>query len=286
MDPTASAAAPVTSPLTVRRLRVDLKPPIARHWCGGDAFATAFFNALSMSFPLGEQLFIDSVRIGVATLPETECQRFEREIQDFIGQEATHRHLHALFNQHLQRQGLVNTWERRIEQRSRTQLEGIDPRNRVAVTAATEHFTAIFAEHLLAHPQIVAGAEPRLARLWLWHCAEESEHRSTAFDLYVAMGGNHEWRCRVFRVVSTHFVVDALRQTLRNLWHDGAWWRPSTWAGGWRLLFGRQGLVRLGYPRWREYLREDFHPAQGDDRLARRWLTDNAEWAPPVRAAA
>ncbi|MCW5610636.1 MAG: metal-dependent hydrolase [Rubrivivax sp.] len=283
--PAAAAAAAGGSPLTVRRLLVDLKPPIARHWCGGDAFATAFFNALSMSFPLGEQLFIDSVKIGIATLPEAERARFEREIQDFIGQEATHRHLHTLFNQHLERQGLVNRWEQRIRRRAQV-LDTIDPRNRVAVTAATEHFTAIFAEHLLAHPQVVTGAEPRLARLWLWHCAEESEHRSTAFDLYVAMGGNHAWRVRVFRIVSSQFVTDALRQTLANLWRDGTWWRPSTWAGGWRLLFGRQGLVRLGYPRWREYLREDFHPSQGDDRLARRWLADNAEWAPPVRAAA
>ena len=43
--------------LTVRRLLVDLDTPLPQHWCGG-AFRTAFFNALSMSFPAGEQLFI------------------------------------------------------------------------------------------------------------------------------------------------------------------------------------------------------------------------------------
>lgn len=41
--------------LVVRRLLVDLETPFARRWCGGDAFRTAFFNALSMSFPVGEQ---------------------------------------------------------------------------------------------------------------------------------------------------------------------------------------------------------------------------------------
>ena len=46
--------------LVVRRLLIDLQAPVARHWCGGDAFRTAFFNALSMSFPTGEQLFIDT----------------------------------------------------------------------------------------------------------------------------------------------------------------------------------------------------------------------------------
>ena len=52
-----------------------------------------------------------------------------------------------------------------------------------------EHFTAILAEFMLAHPQALDGAEPRLRTMWLWHSAEESEHRSTAFDVYRALGG-------------------------------------------------------------------------------------------------
>ena len=52
---------------------------------------------------------------------------------------------------------------------------------------------------LLRHPEALEGAEPRLQTLWLWHAAEESEHRSTAFDLYQALGGNHAWRIRLFR---------------------------------------------------------------------------------------
>ena len=55
--------------LVVRRLLIDLQPPFARDWCGGDAFSTAFFNALSMSFPYAEQFFIDAVRDTVDTLP-------------------------------------------------------------------------------------------------------------------------------------------------------------------------------------------------------------------------
>ena len=46
--------------LVVRRLLIDLETPFARHWCGGDAFRSALFNALSMSFPVGEQFFIDA----------------------------------------------------------------------------------------------------------------------------------------------------------------------------------------------------------------------------------
>ncbi|HSQ72970.1 MAG TPA: metal-dependent hydrolase, partial [Rubrivivax sp.] len=138
--------------LTVRRLLVDLQTPIARHWVDGDAFRTAFFNALSMSFPAGEQVFIDSMRLGLAALPPEQRERFAGEVQAFIGQEATHRRIHELFNRHLAQQGMVNRWEARILRR-RQRLEGVDPRHWLAVTAATEHFTAILADHLLAHPQ-------------------------------------------------------------------------------------------------------------------------------------
>jgi len=58
--------------LVVRRLLIDLETPVARHWNGGDAFRTAFFNALSFSFPAGEQFFIDSVR-RVLTAPSPNC---------------------------------------------------------------------------------------------------------------------------------------------------------------------------------------------------------------------
>ena len=114
-----SVMPPPMSDIVVRRLLIDLDTPPARHWCGGDAFRTAWFNALSMSFPSGEQFFIDAVRAGVQALPEAERARFEPAVKGFIGQEATHRRIHALFNAHLAAQGLVNRWEPRALRRIR-----------------------------------------------------------------------------------------------------------------------------------------------------------------------
>jgi len=266
--------------LTVRRLRIDLDTPLPRHWAG-DAFRTAFFNALSMSFPAGEQLFIDSLKKALAALPPAERARFEPEVRAFIGQEATHRHVHARFNAHLAAQGLHNAWERRILAR-RGQVEALDVRNWVAVTAATEHLTAVFAEYLLARPGVLAAAPERLQQLWLWHSAEETEHRSTAFEIYRALGGGEAWRVGVFRVVLRLFLLDTARQTLHNLWRDGSGWRPSTWAAAGRFLFGRDGFLTVSRPLWRLYLRADFHPAQADGSLSQRWLAEHAALAPPV----
>jgi predicted metal-dependent hydrolase len=270
--------------LTVRRLRVDLETPFDRHWAGGDAFRSAWFNALSFSFPAGEQLFIDAVRMGLDRLEPPLHERFATEVRGFIGQEATHRRVHERFNAQLEAHGYVNHWQARIRHRIATQLDGLDPRAWLAVTAATEHFTAILAEYLLTEPSALAGAEPRLRDLWLWHSSEESEHRSTAFDLSRALGGNEKWRRRVYLVVSGHFATDLARQVGHHLWRDGHWKRAATWAGAWRLLLGRRGIVRRLAPAWWRYLGAGFHPSQGDGAPGRRWLAAHADLAPPVAA--
>ena len=264
------------SELVVRRLLVDLEAPIARHWCGGDAFRTAFFNALSMSFPVGEQFFIDAVREGVKDLPEVARERFRRQVTGFVGQEATHRRLHALFNARIESHGLVNGWGPRAQKR-RERLDGADPRHAVAATAAYEHFTAILSERLLGRPDDLPTDDERLRTFWLWHAAEEYEHKSIAFDLYRLLGGDQRWRRRWFIRVTILFSIDLARQTASNLHRDGTLWRIATWESGARLLFGRGGLVRDLWRPWRAYFRRDFHPSQQDDRLSRRWLAENGD---------
>lgn len=262
--------------LVVRRLLIDLDTPFPARWNGGDAFRSAFFNALSQSFPAGEQYFIDAVRAGLKTLPEEKRATLAAEVQGFIGQEATHRRIHALFNANLDRLGYDNAIERWAEAR-RQAHDGDDLRNKVAATAATEHFTAIFADWLLHHPESLAGAEPRLQTLWQWHSAEESEHRNTAFDMYQAMGGTHVWRVKVFKYITFVFLYDVWRQTLRNLWHDKALLRWSTWRSGWHLWFARDGMVRGNYGKWKAYLAPDFHPSLQPAALAQPWLQGNAD---------
>ena len=260
--------------LVVRRLLIDLEKPVQRHWCNGDAFLTAWFNALSMSFPVGEQFFIDSVRTGFKALPEDEQMAFKAEVQGFVGQEATHCRIHALFNAQIEKHGLVNAWEPRARERLRL-VEGSDPRHGLAITAANEHFTALFAEWMLSHQHLLDGCEPRLKALWLWHSAEEAEHKCTAFDLYQALDGSHAWRVKWMRRVTMIFLTDTLRQTVNNLRHDGTLWRWNTWQSAWCHMLGRQGLLSLSFRPWRAYFRADFHPSQQSSDLSETWLQQN-----------
>jgi predicted metal-dependent hydrolase len=201
--------------------------------------------------------------------------QYKNEVQGFIGQEATHRRIHALFNFHLDKFGLINKWGPQAQERLKA-LAGADLRHALAITAANEHFTAIFAEWMLRNHDVLNGSEPRLKTLWLWHSAEESEHKSTAFDLYQALGGNHEWCIKWFRRITFIFLSDLLYQTVDNLRRDGMLWKWGTWKSAASFLFGQRGLIRNTRRPWREYIRQDFHPNQQDSDLSRRWLEQNA----------
>lgn len=157
-----------------------------------------------------------------------------------------------------------------------------DVRVHVGATAATEHLTAIFADWMLSHPAALEGAEPRLQTLWLWHSAEESEHRSTAFDIYKALGGNEAWRIKIFHYITITFLADIARQTLRNLWHDGSLFQWRTWGSAYHLLLAKDGMFRGNYQQWRAYRAADFHPRQQDAALSTQWLTNNSDQFTPV----
>ena len=298
MDRTESGPDP--TPLTVRRLLVDLSQGFERHWNGGDAWRTAYANALSMSFPVGEQCFIDSVRNGVARLPDEPRWQPLREVaQGFIGQEATHRRLHGLFNAELQRQGLHNAWEpraagriawaRAMRARCGSQRGHL---HELAITAALEHFTAVFGDFTLRYQGTsgdwFANATPMLQTLWRWHAAEETEHKSVAFDLYRALGGTNGLRMFWFFYAGLLFSSEAMIQTCSNLHRDGTLWRPSTWWSAARFFFGFHGLVwRCALPLL-AYFRPGFHPQQsGDPALASQWLQAHAkDWTTVGGAAA
>ena len=271
-------------PLLVRKLEIDLQRGFGRHWHGGNAFRTQFFNALSMSFPVGEQFFIDAVRGALPLLPDTPGHApLRATAQAFIGQEATHRHIHGLYNTQLERQGLPNHWQHwaqaRID-RMRTRWPQMDPRHALAATCALEHLTALLADGTLRHPAWLEGAEPDMALLWRWHAAEETEHRALAFDLYRAVRGSYRWRLRWYLLAWFHFGIDATRQTVLNLWHDGTLLQPRTWGQALRLFFGRHGLAWHGLRPALAYLRRGFHPHQETAEptaatLAQGWLAEH-----------
>ena len=78
-----------------RHLRFDVRTELRTLWHGNDAFRTAFFNALSLQFPDGEQQFINAVRLYRDQITDP---KLKEEIKGFIGQEALHSREHKAEN--------------------------------------------------------------------------------------------------------------------------------------------------------------------------------------------
>ena len=59
----------------------------------------------------------------------------------------------------------------------------------LSITAALEHYTASIAETVLKHPDISEGMPEDMRQMFMWHAAEEIEHKSVAFDVFTDVAG-------------------------------------------------------------------------------------------------
>ncbi|HYZ49040.1 MAG TPA: metal-dependent hydrolase, partial [Sphingomonas sp.] len=108
-----------------------------RWWHGGDPVATAFHNALSITFPRGEAFFIESVKAFRDGAPP----KLAEEIKAFTMQEVMHSREHVAFNKRVVDMGYDVS---RLEQAVTESLELTKGRPQIlnlAVTMALEHYT-------------------------------------------------------------------------------------------------------------------------------------------------
>ena len=252
---------------------------LGRDWFDNHPFKTAWFNAMSMTFPLGEKFFIDSVREYQDWIEDPKLQA---EIRNFCGQEGFHRREHERYNRELcKRRGYDYDYlEARLQKNIDASKKMFSPMEQLASTAAFEHMTAIMAESALSDdsPMMGAAVEPAMRELWDWHAAEEMEHKAVAFDVYRAMGGEEKMRKKALRLATVFLALDVMVGVVHMLKHDGRLWDLKVWTDGWRFLFARGGILRRLWPAYRSYFKDGFHPWQRDtsDLLA-HWQQGDAE---------
>ena len=257
-----------------RRPDFELAEALAGDWHGGSAFRTAYFNAMSLLFPLGEKFFIDSVR---HYRDEVDDPQLLAEITSFQGQEAIHRQQHQKYNELIceQRGYDLVRFEKPLRDRMAWAHRELSARRRLAGTVASEHLTAIMANDMLTHKDALDGADPKVAALWLWHGIEETEHKAVAFDVYVAVGGTVRERRQALVMNSFFFFKDTLRNLCIMLKHDGKLWNLREWLDGFKYLFIKPGILRRVFFSYVSFYRKDFHPWQHDNRaLISEWEQD------------
>lgn len=238
-----------------------------RWWLNGDPIATAFYNALSVTFPKGEAFFIESVKAFRDGVDE----KLAREIKAFTIQEVVHSREHVAFNKRVLDHGYdISRLDARVDQvlaiaHARPAIV------QLAATMALEHYTAILAAELLRNPRHLEGADSESAEMWRWHALEEIEHKGVAYDTYLhATRGMSRWKrwkikSLTMLIITGTFWAHRVEGTLDLLAQDGIkGWRARAALA--KYLLVSPGLVTRMIPAWLSYFLPGFHPWNHDDR--------------------
>src|SRR3954467_7831481 len=258
---------PADLSITPRDRRFGRQATAPRLWHGGRVEATAIYNALSSTFPIGEAYFVESVR----AVREGAPPKLAEEIKGFTTQEAIHSREHDAFNKRAELAGYdLSTLEAQVEKRLAI-TRSRPPIVNVAATMALEHFTAILAHELLKNPGHLEGADPEAAALWRWHSVEEIEHKGVAYDTWLHATRNwpryKRWKvkAKVMLYITRNFVVDRTAGALELMRQDGVTgldaWRRLLW-----YLWVRPGMFRKIARAWFSFFLPSFHPWNEDDR--------------------
>jgi len=249
---------------------------LPRHWFGGDPFKTRLFDALSLVFPEGEKFFITSVR---EYRDEIKDPQLAQEVKDFTYQEGQHSMVHRRYNDMLAKQGVdVAGVDKRFQFVFGT-LKKYFPRwFPLASTSAIEHFTATFSHAYLEMAHEFTDMDERIRSIYAWHCVEEFEHKSVAFDVLekVAKVG-YAGRVGVMMWISMTFQVHIFSIVRQMLILDGFSLaeRRKIWSEGGKWLYGKEGLFRRFLPHYLDYMKRGYHPSM---------LQDPKEYAKWVKA--
>lgn len=265
-----SPAKPVCADIPRRNVRFSLDEQTPRYWYRGWPHVTRFFDGLSIMFPLGEKLFIDSVvhfRKAIESDPA-----LAEAVDAFVYQEASHIREHRSYNQQLAAQGApIDALEQLLLRRQEVGNK-FSPAMRLAMTASLEHFTAILSDQLLRNPAVLKGADGKMAMIWRWHAIEETEHKAVAFDVLCSVVRNPVWRylmrCGVMLIMTGYFAVDVMYFIYRLAGNDGQRRNGREWLRllGW--LFVSPGPLTRVFPRWLAWFIPGFHPNHLDTREA------------------
>ena len=261
--------------LEVRNIRFELSEQLSKDWLDNDPFKTAFFNALSMTFPDGERFFIDSVR---HYKDEVKDPKLKKEMSGFFGQEGMHSREHLTYNKALC--DLRGYNQEKMEGRTKNMVrlghKKMSPVGHLAATCGVENITAIFADKVL-NGWMLSEVDSQMRSLWKWHAAEELEHKSVAFDVYIDIGGNYKVRKLTLRMFTIHFLWNLLANTAYMLRKDKKLWKWSTLKSGFKFLFAKGGVLREFRADYLTYFDPDFHPWDDDNRhLLQSWKAARA----------
>lgn len=247
-----------------RRVRFDHDGLDKARFFGDNIISSAFYVALSTTFPAGEAEFIRSVKLFEDKISDA---KLLAEVQAFAAQESHHGLQHRRLNKRLAEVGFpVLKVEQLIDQVLSKRATDWSAERRLRRTVAAEHFTATMAHQALTMPHTLDAGPESFKKLMLWHSIEEIEHKSVTFDVYQhCVGDMGALRRHYMHFAFFEFPMKMWMLT-RMLLKDGGFkvtWKERREFLG--LLFGRKGIFSSMWRQYGAFLKRDFHPWQHDD---------------------
>lgn len=258
---------PADLTITPRDRRFGRDSAQRRWWMNGDPIATAFYNALSVTFPRGEAMFIEAVKAHRDGVPP----KLAQEIRAFTMQEVMHSREHVAFNRKVEEAGYdLGELNADVDQ-VLDLIAKRPPMVNLLATIALEHYTAILAADFLRNPELLKGADQEWGDLWRWHAIEEIEHKGVAYDTFLHATRDwtrwRRWKAKTIMMllVTSRFWPKRVKGMKALLKQDGlSGWKIT--ARIWWYLLGKPGVLRKLIPEWLSYFKPGFHPWQHDDR--------------------
>lgn len=247
----------------VRKPNYQFSDDTERYWFGNSIFKTHLANALTILFPDVEKFFVRTVKNYT---PGSEKEELRKAALAFIGQETQHSIQHEKFWKNLKAQGY--DLEEFLSSFRKFAFEFIEPvhspEGRLALTAGLEHYTALLAEVAL-DGNLFREAEPELKKLFEWHCAEELEHKSVAYDLLLDTNPDYILRIYGMILASILMLYFIPMTTLHLVAKDGQLFSFQFWKESLIFLFLDQKIIPKAAAIFFEYFHPDFHPRQRDN---------------------
>jgi predicted metal-dependent hydrolase len=226
---TATAAPPDQAgeaPLPVRRVTFSYPADTDPMWAPHLPEFAAAANAISLGMPYAEPMFIKAVRSTFDRIDDDLKARSET----YIRQETGHHTQHKRFNDIIVARYPA---ARRVQWMMAKNSDWVwrrSPKFRVAYAAAGETISYGVARWTEANlGRLMDRADPVPATLYLWHLAEEIEHKSNTFDVFEATDGSrlrYAWAAVVgFLTIAMFTAIGALVQ----LWGEKRLRNPMTW---------------------------------------------------------
>ncbi len=270
-----------------RDIHFQVDPAKAHHWLGGDPVGTAVFNALSLTFPDGERMFMDAVR----HYRDKVDGKLAQDVKGFIAQEAIHSREHHSLNQLIDREKYpVAEVEAAIRERVAF-ARSRGPMRMLISTIALEHFTAMMADAHARHRDLFDNTDPAIERMWRWHAMVETEHKAVAYDVFLRVTSHWSPLQRYFRrtlamaLITFFFTKNITHYAARLLEADGYTYDDALKAVK-KYAWRTPGLFSRNAKTYFAWFRPGFHPWDEDNRaLVAEWKAEfDADVAQPVPA--